>query len=103
MNWKKVVVAVGVVLVMIIAFAIYFKAVVVLAIPWQAIKVNATTIAAVAAIIAALIAFVVYIENKKANAYRYLADLYYEIVTTHPCVNPIEPTEGIKGDPLSAS
>jgi hypothetical protein len=24
-------------------------------------------------------------------------------VTTHPCVNPIEPTEGIKGDPLSAS
>ncbi|MBA7530511.1 hypothetical protein ES705_22719 [subsurface metagenome] len=24
-------------------------------------------------------------------------------VTTHPCVNPIEPTEGINGDPLSAS
>jgi len=25
------------------------------------------------------------------------------MVTTHPCVNPIEPTEGINGDPLSAS
>ncbi|MEA2032604.1 MAG: hypothetical protein U9N41_03355 [Euryarchaeota archaeon] len=25
------------------------------------------------------------------------------IVTTHPCVNPIEPTEGINGDPLNAS
>ena len=24
-------------------------------------------------------------------------------VTTHPCVNPIEPTEGINGDPLNAS
>jgi len=24
-------------------------------------------------------------------------------VTTHPCVNPIEQTEGINGDPLSAS
>ena len=79
MNWKKVV-AVGVVLVMIIAFAIYFKGVVVPAIPWQAIKENATTIAAVGAIIAALIAFVVYIGDKKANTYRYLADLYYEIL-----------------------
>jgi len=26
-----------------------------------------------------------------------------DIVTTHPCVNPIEPTEGINGDPLNAS
>jgi len=27
----------------------------------------------------------------------------YQLVTTHPCVNPIEPTEGINGDPLNAS
>lgn len=78
MNWKKVV-AVGV-LVMIIAFAIYFKGVGVLAILWQLIKENATTIAAVGAIIAVFIAFVVYIGDKKANTYRYLADLYYEIL-----------------------
>jgi len=28
---------------------------------------------------------------------------YHKKVTTHPCVNPIEQTEGINGDPLSAS
>ena len=30
-------------------------------------------------------------------------DILRNTVTTHPCLNPIEPTEGIKGDPLSAS
>lgn len=79
MNWKKVV-AVGVVLVMIIAFAIHPEGVGVLAILWKVIKDNATTIAAVGAIIAVFIAFVVYIGDKKANTYRYLADLYYEIL-----------------------
>lgn len=35
---------------------------------------------AIGAVVAAVIAFAVYIENKKWNTYRYLADLYYEIL-----------------------
>jgi len=47
---------------------------------WQMITAIAAAIAAAGAITAAGIAFYVYTEDKKANTYRYLADLYYEIL-----------------------
>jgi len=39
----------------------------------------------------------------QAKGVLYLPENARFSVTTHPCVNPIEPTEGINGDPLNAS
>jgi len=79
MNWQRVVVIV-VVLEAITAFAIYFKDALDLALYWAVEHISWQALAAIGAVLAAIIAFAVYVEDKKANTYRYLADLYYEIL-----------------------
>lgn len=64
-----------VIVVVVVVFA-YSKGI----ITWERLVDIGPLVTAIGAVIAVIIALYVYYKNKKWNTYRYLADLYYEIL-----------------------